>query len=81
MSESDFLTTDDVEALANLVEMIAQDEEGAVDKAHGEAILAMTKDAREGRNRGEDPVIEILRRGHQARVSECLKLEAEGDPQ
>ena len=55
MSESDFLTTDDVEALANLVEMIAQDEEGAVDKAHGEAILAMTKDAREGRNCGRIP--------------------------
>ena len=40
--------------------------EGDTDRRHGEHILAAVDDAREGRQRGEDSLLELLRKAHQA---------------
>ena len=70
--EVPYLSDEDVEAIVSMIDMLGG-EEDAVAQAHSEHILDVIADAEERRKRGDDPVLEILRRAHQAQAEEDVQ--------
>ena len=53
------------------LERIAREEEDDINREHGEFILDIMADARERRERGGDPLFELLGKAHQAKAEEA----------
>jgi len=66
-NEMEFLA-DDAAAIDRYVAKLAREEADDINRKHGEFILAAVDDARERRERGEDPLLEALNGAHQAKA-------------
>ena len=61
----DYLTPSDVRALDAMLERMAREEQDDLDRSHGQHILDVTA-AQMQQGSAEDPVLEVLRKAHQA---------------
>ena len=59
------------DAIDAMVERMAREEQDDLDRTHGEFILAAMDDARERREQGTDPLLEVLHKAHQAKAEEA----------
>ena len=53
-----------------MTQRAAREEQDDLDRTHGEFILAAVDDAKERQGRGDDPLLEVLRKAHQAEGDE-----------
>jgi hypothetical protein len=54
--------------VAAMLGRLAKKEQDDLDRAHGEQILAAVDAAKERQERREDPLVQVLRLAHQAKV-------------
>ena len=60
------------DAIDAMIERAAREEQDDLDRAHGQHILNVTDYARRSQRQGsaDDPLVQVLRQAHQAKVEE-----------